>query len=202
MHTKASIPVSQLSARQVAPLIEAYFEFNHLKQLFRQGWLQRGIPHARCESVAEHTFGVAVLALFLADAHFPALDASKVLRLALLHDFGEIYAGDITPADGIERSEKGRLERHAVLQVLHKLPRGADYIALWEEYERGASPEAQFVRQIDRLEMALQASVYEHQGLADLSEFFTSVEQALAAPALQAILHELKALRVESDDTA
>jgi putative hydrolase of HD superfamily len=94
------------------------------------------------------------------------------------------------------------LERHAVLQVLHKLPRGADYLALWEEYERGASPEAQFVRQIDRLEMALQASVYEHQGLADLSEFFTSVEQALAAPALQAILHELKTLRVEADDTA
>ena len=202
MHTKASIPVSQLSTRQVAPLIEAYFEFNHLKQLFRQGWLQRGIPHARCESVAEHTFGVAVLALFLADAHFPDLDASKVLRLALLHDFGEIYVGDLTPADGIDRGEKWRLERHAVLQVLHKLPRGADYLALWEEYERGASPEAQFVRQIDRLEMALQASVYEHQGLADLSEFFTSVEQALAAPALQAILHELKTLRVEADDTA
>ena len=202
MHTKASIPVSQLSTRQVAPLIEAYFEFNHLKQLFRQGWLQRGIPHARCESVAEHTFGVAVLALFLADAHFPDLNASKVLRLALLHDFGEIYVGDLTPADGIDRGEKWRLERHAVLQVLHKLPRGADYLALWEEYERGASPEAQFVRQIDRLEMALQASVYEHQGLADLSEFFTSVEQALAAPALQAILHELKTLRVEADDTA
>ena len=202
MHTKASIPVSQLSTRQVAPLIEAYFEFNHLKQLFRQGWLQRGIPHARCESVAEHTFGVAVLALFVADAHFPDLNVSKVLRLALLHDFGEIYVGDLTPADGIDRGEKWRLERHAVLQVLHKLPRGADYLALWEEYERGASPEAQFVRQIDRLEMALQASVYEHQGLADLSEFFTSVEQALAAPALQAILHELKTLRVEADDTA
>lgn len=202
MHTKASIPVSQLSARQVAPFIEAYFEFNHLKQLFRQGWLQRGIPHARCESVAEHTFGVAVLALFLADAYFPALDVSKVLRLALLHDFGEIYAGDITPADGIERGEKQRLERHAVLQVLTKLPGGADYIALWDEYERGASPEAQFVRQIDRLEMALQASVYEHQELANLSEFFTSVEQALAAPALQSILRDLKAMRAGEHDTA
>ncbi len=202
MDTKASIPVSQLSARQVAPLIAAYFEFNHLKQLYRQGWLQHGVPHARCESVAEHTFGVAVLALFLADAHFPDLDASKVLRMALLHDFGEIYAGDITPADGIDRSEKMRLERHAVRQVLHKLPRGADYIALWEEYERGTSPEAQFVRQIDRLEMVLQASVYEHQDLADLSEFFTSVEQVLSAPTLQVILNELKAMRAEEGDPA
>jgi len=201
MDTKASIPVSQLRMGQVAPLIEAYFEFNHLKQLYRQGWLLRGVPHARCESVAEHTFAVAVLALFLADAHFPELDAPKVLRMALLHDFGEIYAGDITPADGIDRSDKRRLERHAVCQVLSKLPHGSDYIDLWEEYERGASPEAQFVRQIDRLEMALQASVYEHQELADLSEFYTSVEQALSAPALQSILHELKAMRVDEVDT-
>jgi putative hydrolase of HD superfamily len=202
MDTNASIPVSQLRVDRVAYLIEAYFEFNHLKHLYRQGWLQRGVPHARCESVAEHTFGVAVLALFLADAHFPELDASKVLRMALLHDFGEIYAGDMTPADGIDRGAKLRLERRAVRQVLSKLPRGSDYIALWEEYERGASPEARFVRQIDRLEMALQASVYEHQELADLSEFYTSVEQVLSAPALQSILHELKTMRFDRGDMA
>lgn len=203
MDTKDSIPVAQLSAAHpLSPIIEAYFEFNHLKQLYRQGWLQRGVPHARCESVAEHTFGVAVLALFLSAAHLPDLDVSKVLRMALLHDFGEIYVGDITPADGMDREVKRRLEQQAVQQVLHKLPRGADYIALWEEYERGASHEAQFVRQMDRLEMALQASVYEHQGLADLSEFFTSVERALSDPSLQAILHELTAVRAERGDTA
>ncbi len=200
METKASIPVSQLAARHLAPLIEAYFEFNHLKQLYRQGWLQHGVSPRRCESVAEHSFGVAILALFLADAEGPELDTSRVLRMALLHDFGEIYAGDITPADGIDRDEKLRLERQAVQQVFRKLPRGADYLALWEEYERGASPEAQFVRQIDRLEMALQASVYEHQGLADLSEFFVSAEQALSAPGLQSILNELKIMRSQADE--
>lgn len=199
METKASIPISQLSARHLSPLIEAYFELNHLKQLYRQGWLQRGISPTRCESVAEHTFGVAVLALFLADDS--VLDVSKVIRMALLHDFGEIYAGDITPADAIDRDEKRRLERQAAQQVFNKLPRGADYLALWEEYERGASPEAQFVRQIDRLEMVLQASVYEHQALADLSEFYTSVEQALSAPELQSILNELKAMRSETETT-
>ncbi len=71
METKASIPVAQLSARCLLPLIEAYFEFNHLKQLYRQGWLRHGVPHTQCESVAEHTFGVALLALFLADAEYP-----------------------------------------------------------------------------------------------------------------------------------
>ncbi len=201
MDTKASIPISQLSACQVAPLIEAYFEFNHLKQLYRQGWLQCGVPHARCESVAEHTFSVAVLALLLAENGGPDLDLSKVLRMALLHDFGEIYVGDLTPADGVDRNEKQRLERCAIQRVFEKLPRGADYIALWEEYEHGASPEAQFVRQLDRLEMVLQASVYEHQGLADLGEFFISVERALNAPELQSIVRELKAMRTEHDNT-
>ena len=195
METKAPIPVTHLTAAHISPLIEAYFEFNHLKQLYRQGWLQRGIPPSRCESVAEHTFGVALLALFIAETYAPTLDTSKVLRLALLHDFGEIYVGDLTPADGVNRAEKQQRERQAVTQVLHKLPRGATYVALWEEYERGESPEARFVRQMDRLEMVLQASVYEHQGLADLSEFFASVQPVLTDPAVREILQELEGLR-------
>jgi putative hydrolase of HD superfamily len=184
-----------LPGKQVLPLIEAYFEFNHLKQLYRQGWLLRGVPPERCESVAEHTFGVALLAMLLAETHFPELDAGKVLRLALLHDFGEIYAGDITPFDGIDRVEKVRREQAGVTQVLAKLPQGERYLALWEEYEGQNSPEARFVRQIDRLEMALQASVYERQGLGDLSEFFDYVRSFLSEPELQAILRELEGLR-------
>jgi putative hydrolase of HD superfamily len=184
-----------LEGKQVLPLIEAYFEFNHLKQLYRQGWLRRGVPPERCESVAEHSFGVALLAMFLAEAHFPELEAGKVIRLALLHDFGEIYAGDITPSDGVSRAEKVRQEQAGVAQVLAKLPQGERYLALWEEYEQQRSPEARFVRQIDRLEMALQASVYEHQGLADLSEFFDSVREFLNEIQLQAILRELEEMR-------
>ena len=195
MKTKAPLPLEQLHGKQVLPLIKAYFEFNHLKQLYRQGWLLRGVPPERCESVADHTFGVALLAMLLAETHFPDLDAGKVLRLALLHDFGEIYAGDITPFDGIDRAEKVRREQAGVAQVLAKLPQGERYLALWEEYEGQHSPEARFVRQIDRLEMALQASVYERQGLADLSEFFNYVRSFLSESELQAILRELEGLR-------
>jgi putative hydrolase of HD superfamily len=195
MQTKAPIATRHLPNTGVMPIIEAYFEFSHLKQLYRQGWLQRGIPAERCESVAEHSFGVALLALFLAEAAFPDLDTYKVMRMALLHDFGEIYAGDITPADGVRREKKRELEQQAVQRVLGKLPDGAAYIALWEEYERGDTPEARFVRQIDRLEMVLQASVYEHQNLANLAEFFESVRPVLATSPLQTILQSLEALR-------
>jgi putative hydrolase of HD superfamily len=133
--------------------------------------------------------------MFLAEAHFPHLDTNRVIRLALLHDFGEIYAGDIIPADEISRVEKVRREQEGVAQVLAKLPQGERYLALWAEYEQQRSPEARFVRQIDRLEMALQASVYEQQGLADLSEFFDSVREFLSEPQLQTILEELEGLR-------
>ena len=85
MHASAPPPLSYFVGEALSPLIEAYVEVNHLKQLYRRGWLQRGIPAERCESVAEHSFGVAVLSLFLLDAHFPTLDRIKVLQMALLH---------------------------------------------------------------------------------------------------------------------
>ncbi len=195
MQTKAAPPIGLLQGRKTLPLIEAYFELNHLKQLFRQGWLRVGLPAARCESVAEHSLFVALLGLFIADGFFPEADASKVVRIALLHDLGEAYAGDITPHDGVGREDKHALERRAVETIFGKLPRGAEYLALWDEYEHGASFEARLVRQLDRLEMGLQACVYEHQGAGDLSQFFASVEKALEAPELRAVLTELEALR-------
>ncbi|NMO20698.1 HD domain-containing protein [Pyxidicoccus fallax] len=197
MKTKAAPPISLIQGRKTLPLIETYFELNHLKQLFRQGWLRVGIPSERCESVAEHSLFVALLGLFIAEGYFPQADASKVVRIALLHDLGEAYAGDITPHDGVDREAKHALERRAVETILGKLPRGADYLALWDEYEHGTSFEARLVRQLDRLEMGLQACVYEHQGAGDLSQFFVSVEKALESPELRAVLAEIEALRPE-----
>jgi|GEM_PF-5917177 len=57
MQSKGMNPASMLHGVAVSPLIEAYFEMNRLKQLYRQGWLQCGIVPERCESVAEHSFG-------------------------------------------------------------------------------------------------------------------------------------------------
>lgn len=195
MQTKAAPAIPLLQGRRPSPLLEAYFELHHLKHLYRQGWLRVGIPPERCESVAEHSFYVALLCLFLADGYFPEADASKLVRLALLHDVGEARAGDITPHDGVSREEKLRRERAAVEHLFSTLPRGADYLALWEEYEQGTSFEARLVRQVDRLEMGLQATVYEHQGMGDLSQFFASVHRALETPELQVLLAELETLR-------
>lgn len=195
MKVKASLPLSALAGRNPSPLLKAYFEINHLKQLYRQGWLRRGVTPERCESVAEHVFGMAMLAWWLVDAYFPGVDRDKVIRMVLVHEIGEVYTGDLTPSDNIPRGEKHRLERKALEQVVAKLPRAEEYIALWEEFEHNETPEARLVRQVDRLEMAFQASIYERQELGDMSEFFVSTEQAMVDDQIRAILAELVALR-------
>lgn len=195
MHNKAPAPLTSLAQRPSIPILELYFEVNALKLLYRQGWLRAGISPERCESVAEHSFGVALLGWFLADGYFPEADAAKVMRMALLHDLGEVYVGDLTPQDGVPPEVKHAKERRAVEEMLRKLPRGEAYIALWEEYERGESLEARLVRQVDRLEMGLQACVYELQGTADLSPFFTSAQKAMETPALRALLAQVEQLR-------
>ena len=193
--TKAPNPISTLKSSNISPFIRVYFELNHLKQLYRQGWLSRGIPTEQCESVAEHTFGVVVLAMILADSYFPELNFTTVVRMALIHDFGEVYAGDIIPSNHIAPTEKHKLEKDSITQILEKLPNGSEYIALWEEFEYCNSPEAQFVRQIDKLEMALQASVYENQKFENFKEFFNSAGTEISSPELHSILKELENFR-------
>ena len=194
METKRAPVIRHLADRPVLPIIEVFYEFSQLKALFRQGWLRRGVPREQCETVAEHTLGVTLLALFLADAHFPNLDQGKLLRMALLHDVGEIHAGDIVPGK-MSLADKHALEKQSVEQVFARLPKGAEYLAIWQEFEDGQTPEARFLKEIDRLEMGLQASVYEHEKLGDLAVFFESTDKALTTPELREILAALLALR-------
>lgn len=195
MKTKASLPLEAYSGRSLPPLISAYFELNHLKQLYRQGWLRRGIPPEQCESVAEHIYNMTMLAWWLVDGPFAHLDRDRVIRMVLAHELGEIYTGDITPGDRMSPEEKHRQEREGLIRVVSKLPRGEEYLTLWEEFEAGDTPEARFVRQVDRLEMAFQASVYETQGYGRLDEFFATTDAALEDPALREILGNLMKLR-------
>src|SRR4051794_15354555 len=67
-----------------------------LKEIPRTGWLDRGILAEETESVADHSYGVALLAWLLAP---DALDRGRVVELALIHDLAEAVVGDVTPYD-------------------------------------------------------------------------------------------------------
>ena len=164
--------------------VTAWFEILHLKQVFRKGWLERGLPPARCESVAEHSFGNAMLCLLLAQ-QAPNLNVEKILRMALIHDLGEVYVGDLTPTDAVDPKQKYAQEQQAVLKILSGLPAGETLLENWEEYEAQITPEAQFVKQVDRLEFALQAAQYQQADLITAADLLQKVGSQLAdAPVL------------------
>lgn len=150
-----------------------------LKDVLRQGWVDRG--HAHPESVAAHSWGVAFLVLMLLPEE---LDRERALTYAVLHDVAEAWVGDLTPRDGVSADEKHRREAEAIRTHLPAL------YQRWQAYEAQDDPEARFVKQLDRLDMALQADRYRDQ--LDPTEFFASAAAAIDDPGLRALLNELQ----------
>ena len=173
-------------------ILEVYFEIQSLKNLLRQGWLKNGIEKKFCESVADHSFSTAMLAWFIADEYFPELDMSKIIKYSLIHEIGEIYAGDITPDDKISGKEKYELELESVKRVLGKLKNGQKYIKIWEEFENAQNKEAKLIKQIDRLEMAFQAYFYENKLDLNLHDFKDSAKKVLSENILEKLLKSLE----------
>lgn len=143
---KNANPGSLLKGRAVDPIIEVYYQINHLKQLYRRGWLRKNrVSEARCESVADHCFGMMILAILIMDRFALGLDFPKVARMIVLHELGEVYGGDITPVDGISDEEKYRIEQESARRIFDAYPGGDAYMAAWEEYDAKTTMEAKFV---------------------------------------------------------
>ncbi len=157
-----------------------------LKRTPRAGWVEVGVYQP--ESVADHTFRTAILCLLYADME--GLDPLKVLRMALIHDLPEAIIGDLTPSQKTE--ETGEKEETAINHILNLLPprQREKYIAVWNEYQEGKTREAQAVRQLEKIEMVLQAKEYEKAGSASksLERFIKSAEEATGWPELKKLL--------------
>jgi len=192
MIIKNNNPFELLSGKKSDPIIEIYFQVNHLKHLLRQGWLRRGIPEDKCESVADHSFAVALLGMLAVKKYFPELDMTKVIKMSLIHELGEVDGGDITPFDGIDKKEKHVREEEGIRKMFSNFPEGKEYLELWLEFEENRSPEAKFVKQIDKLEMAMQAAVYAKQYGKNLDEFTESAKAKMENEKLIDLLDKLK----------
>ena len=94
----------------------------------------------------------------------------------------EVRVGDITPHDGISTQDKQALELSALHGLLRDAPQSVQDTAL--AYQRGADAEARFVKELDRLDMAIQATVYAQETGRDLREFMVSARRALTTPVL------------------
>lgn len=172
---------------RVAGEVDALLEAARLKAVARAGWLRRGL--ADVESVAAHSWGVA----WLVTALLPdGLDLGRALSYAVLHDLAEVRVGDLTPHDGVAADDKARREDAAMRALVDGVAWGPRMLATWRAYEAQADAEARFVRELDRLDMAIQAVVYAEASGRDLTEFLDSAGQVIAHPRLVPILAALR----------
>ena len=157
-----------------------------LKRTKRTGWVDVGVYQP--ESVADHTFRTAFLCMLYADIE--SLDALKLLRMALIHDLPEAVIGDLMPSQ--KTAETKEREETAIQQILGLLPKQhmENYLAVWNEYQEGKTKEAKAVRQLDKIEMALQAKEYEKAGSPSksLERFICSAKDAVELPELRRLL--------------
>jgi len=164
-----------------------------LKDVRRKGWVRRGVMGP--ESVADHSFSLAVLAM--AAAVERGLDPFKAAALALVHDLAEALTGDLTPDEKRGKDHREE-ERRAFSRITTPLPgRVANLFSrLYNEYSSQSSDEARLVSQLDKLEMALQSVRYVDEGRAPAGlalEFTLSALDSVTDPALRAILQGLAA---------
>lgn len=124
-----------------------------LKRLLRHSWLSDG----RKESVAEHTWRMALMALVLYRELEVEIDIAKVIKMILIHDLAEIVVGDYWALGDIPK-DKHEQELKGLQELTGDLPLETrkEFIDLWEEFEEGKTNEAKFGIALDKLEVLIQ----------------------------------------------
>jgi putative hydrolase of HD superfamily len=198
-------------------ILNFFIEIGKLKKKKRRGWVLRKVKNP--ESIASHTFRMAIMAWLLGSRQ-KKLKAERILKMSLIHDLCETYAGDTTPYDRIlpknrqewkkilgkwprfsqkekERNflEKYKRENQALEKLIFQLPSSLkkEIQELWMDYEKGLSPEGRFVRQLDRAENLLQALEYwKKDGRFAIGPWWIQIEELVDNPVLLEFLQALE----------
>ena len=169
---------------------EFFFQIAGLKKLPRSGWkIKIGLDNS--ESVAEHSYMMSVMAMVLSD--LKSLNSEKVIKMSILHDWAESKIGDFMP-DVIGYDKKSVLENYAMVEILESLPQSiqSDYQNMWNEFLVRETPEARLVHELDKLEMALQAKIYEKEVDPEkVKPFIISAVEQIIDPDLKKILIDI-----------
>lgn len=175
-------------------IVKLLLHGNQLKRTARTGWAQRGVPEG--ENVAAHTFGVAYTTLVLAELVEEEVDLGRALAMALLHDLPEGLITDIpSPAlRFLSRELKAGMELAALREISEETPLHEKFDAWWQELAENESVEARLVHDADRIDLFLQALIFEEQtGNRHLAQFWKRPVQFYFGVAQQ--IYETLALR-------
>jgi putative hydrolase of HD superfamily len=204
----ASIEEAATTQSPAARAVEFARLIGKLKTTPRTGWVRRGVP--RYESVADHSWRVATLSLLLFGRD-DNIDANKCIQMALVHDLAECIVGDIAPDDNVSKADKEQMEHDAMEKIALTLGQSCPnnearqrVLDLFQEYEQRETKEAKAVKDLDLLDMIIQADEYEQAFGLDLSEFFLGTPvtrfRDLTIEAVAKEVHEQRQERIQRED--
>lgn len=152
-----------------------------LKQVERKNYITANpkTSDTRRENSAEHSWHLAMACWAFADYFDIAVNQEKLLKMALVHDIGEIDAGDTFLYDP-KRDQAHIAERVGVARLARLSPPNHDVLNLWDEQETGTSLETKLLKTVDRLLPFMLNMVSEGGAWRDLDIKRLQVEKALA----------------------
>lgn len=148
-------------------VVNYYVLCNKLKNVIRTGWIDWKVQRERVESIAEHIFGVQMLAIAMKSEYQYDIDIMKVIYMLAIHELGETIIGDLTQFQ-ISKEEKEKIEHEAVHTILSSLIDGEQIEELFLEFDSHKTPESIFAYQCDKLECDIQCKLYDQEGCVDL----------------------------------
>ena len=127
-------------------------EVDKVKNIMRRTLL---IDGSRRENDAEHSWHLAIMAMLLTEyAEDKNFTLDKVLKMVIVHDLVEVYAGDTFAFDVQGNIEKEEKEKLAADKLFSQLPenQGKQLRKLWEEFDEMKTPDARYAAALDRLQ--------------------------------------------------
>lgn len=124
---------------------------DEMKNIFRRNLI---IDGSRRENDAEHSWHLAMLAMILEEYSAEKINIERVLKIALVHDLIEVYAGDTFAYDEKGYEDKEEREKQAADKLFGMLDsaQGAEIRALWDEFEEMQTAESRYANAIDRIQ--------------------------------------------------
>lgn len=170
-------------------VLRYYALCNRLKDVIRTGWKDWRVERERVESVAEHIFGVQMLALAMNSEYEYEIDITKVIYMLAVHELEEIIIGDLTLFQ-VSKEEKEKIGHEALEKILKGLLDGDNIKKIIIEFDERKTKEAFFAYQCDKLECDIQSKLYDEEGCVDLRK--QDGNHTLNHPRVQSLLETEK----------
>lgn len=151
----------------VEKILNFYVLATSLKDKIRSGWLRWNVSKERLESIAEHIYGVAILAIAIDSEEDLGINIDRVVKMLVLHELEEVIIGDITPFDKVTEEEKYNRGMEAVNTILDGLVKKDEYVSLLKEFNDRESKDAIFAYSCDKLEADLMSKIYTEGNYCD-----------------------------------